>query len=141
MWVIVHTWVGLALASILHLPFWQMVLVVLAAHVLLDLVPHWDYTADRGRLFWGSVDVFAALGSVIALPMCGLPFAVAVMGVISGAPDLDVVGSAAGGRETQPIFPSHWPRFPHGHCGPAVGIPLQLAIVAVSAGAVLSVGL
>jgi hypothetical protein len=140
-WVIVHTWVGLALASLLHLAFWQMTLVVLASHVLLDLVPHWDYTAGRGRLLWGSVDLLAAAASAIALLVCGLPFATVVLGAISAAPDLDVVGSAVWGRESRHVFPSHWPGFPHGRCGPALGIPLQLGIVAVSAVAVFSVGL
>jgi hypothetical protein len=140
LWVIVHTYVGLALAALLHLPFWQMVLVVLASHVLLDLVPHWDYTPGRGRLLWGSVDVLAALATVIVLLVWGMPLAVVVMGPISAAPDFDVMGSALWGRESRHFFPSHWRRFPHGRCGPALGITLQVAIVAGCAAVILSVG-
>lgn len=52
MWVVVHTYVGLAIASLLHLPFWLVALIVLASHVLLDLVPHWDYTVGGGARCW-----------------------------------------------------------------------------------------
>jgi hypothetical protein len=75
---------------------------------------------------------------VIALPLLGMPLGVAGMGVVSAAPDLDVAAEAMTGRESRHFFPSHWKRFPHGHCGPALGISLQLAIVAASAAVVLS---
>ena len=140
MWVVVHTYVGFALAAVLHLPFWQMVLVVLASHVLLDLVPHWDYTGDRARLLWASVDLFAALATGVALLVWGMPFSVVALGAISGAPDLDVVGSALWGHESRHLFPSHWRHFPHGRCGPALGIPLQLGIVAACGAVFLAVG-
>ena len=142
MWVVVHTYVGLALASMLHVPFWQMVVVVLASHVLLDPVPHWDYTGDRGRILLGSADILAALNTVIALLVLGLPFATVALGVISGLPDLDVASDAITGRKTgHHLFPSHWQRFPHGQCGPTLGIPLQLVIVVTCAVVVVTVGL
>ncbi len=141
MWVVVHTYVGLAIASLLHLPFWLVTLIVLASHVLLDLVPHWDYTVGGRRTLWAGADVLAALATVIALLAAGMPVAVVVMGPISTAPDFDVVGSALWDRDSRHVFPSHWRRFPHGRCGPAPGITLPLAIVAASAAVVLSVGL
>jgi hypothetical protein len=140
-WVIVHAYVGFAIASALHLPFWLVALIVLASHVLLDLVPHWDYTASRERMLWGWVDVLGALATLILLLALGMPFTVAVMGPISGAPDVDVVTSTLRGRGDRQLFPSHWRRFPHGRCRPAVGIPLQLAIMAASAAVFLTVGL
>ncbi len=141
MWVVVHTYVGIAIASLLHLPFWSVALIVLASHVLLDLVPHWDYTGDGHRLFWGTTDLVAGLVTVVALPLLGMPLSVVAMGVISAAPDLDVVSDAVSGHESRHFFPSHWKRFPHGVCGPALGISLQLAIVAASAAVILTVGL
>ena len=138
MWVVVHTYVGLAIASLLHLPLWQVALVVLASHVLLDLVPHWDYTGGRGRVLWGGIDLLAALATVIALPLLGMPLSIAAMGVVSAVPDVDVVAEAIWGRESRHFFPSHWKSFPHGRCGPALGIPLQLAIMAASAAVFLS---
>lgn len=138
MWIVVHTYVGLAIASVLDLPLWQVALVVLASHVLLDLVPHWDYTGDRGRVLWGSTDLLASLVTVIALPLLGMPLGVAAMGVVSAAPDLDVAAEAMTGRRSRHFFPSHWRSFPHGRCGPALGISLQATIIAVSAAVILS---
>ena len=70
-----------------------------------------------------------------------MPLSVSLMGVISAAPDVDVVAEALWGRESRHVFPSHWKSFPHGRCGPALGITLQLAILATSAAVVLFVGL
>jgi hypothetical protein len=141
LWVIVHTYVGIAIASVLHLPFWLVALIVLASHVLLDLIPHWDYTASRDRMLWGWFDFLGALATLIVLLVLGMPFALVVMGPISGAPDFDVLANTMWGREDRRLFPSHWRRFPHGRCGPALGVPLQLAIMAASAAVFLTVGL
>ena len=141
MWVIVHTYVGLALASLLHLPFWQMMLVVLASHVLLDLVPHWDYTADRERLLWASVDVLAALATVIALLVWGMPLAVVAHGARS--PPLPTSTSWAvpcGDARAATSSPATGGASPTAAADRPWASPLQLAIVAACAGVVLSVG-
>ena len=41
MWVVVHLYTGLGL-GLLPLPYWSLVLVVLASHLFLDVVPHWE---------------------------------------------------------------------------------------------------
>ncbi len=68
---------------------------------------------------------------VIALLVLGMPFALVVMGPISGAPDFDVAGSAMWGRESRHVFPSHWRRFPHGHDGELQGYPQSGSTAAV----------
>jgi hypothetical protein len=133
-WVVVHTYVGLAVAATLPLPYWQLVLIVVASHILLDLVPHWDYTVDDRFVLWGWLDFLAALATCLALLFLGgwsLPLV--LLGPISGAPDFDVLVRALRGRRGRAWFPSHWERFPHGRCGPRTGIALQAALMTVSA--------
>ncbi len=132
MWVIVHTCVGLAIASLVHRPFWQVALLVIASHVLLDLVPHWDYTVSAHALVWGWLDFLGALATLIALLLAGYPWAVVLMGPISAAPDFDVLFFMAGKERGRKWFPSHWDSFPHGRCAKTAGVTLQLAIMAVS---------
>ena len=137
MWVIVHTYVGLAIASLVHAPFWQVALLVIASHVLLDLVPHWDYGQTAHGLAWGWVDFLAATATLLALLLTGSPWSIVLMGPISGAPDFDVVFFVASGGRGRKWFPSHWRRFPHGRCGMKAGIALQVSIMAVSLAIVL----
>jgi hypothetical protein len=132
MWVIVHTYVGLAIASLVHRPFWQVALLVIASHVLLDLVPHWDYTLTAHALTWGWLDFLGALLTLIVLLLAGYPWAVVLMGPISGAPDFDVLFFVLGKERGRKWFPSHWDAFPHGRCGEAAGVTLQVAIMAGS---------
>jgi hypothetical protein len=132
MWVIVHTYVGLAIASLVHRPFWQVALLVIASHVLLDLVPHWDYGQAPHAIAWGWLDFLAALATLLVLLAAGTPWSIVLMGPISGAPDFDVLFFVAAGGRGRKWFPSHWRSFPHGHCGKRVGIALQAAIMAVS---------
>jgi len=132
MWVIVHTCVGLAIASLVQRPFWQVALLVIASHVLLDLLPHWDYTQTRHALRWGWLDFLAALATLTVLLLAGYPWSVVLMGPISGAPDFDVLFYVVNDGRGRKWFPSHWDGFPHGHCGKGPGIALQMAIVAVS---------
>jgi len=128
-WVIVHVSVGLAIAETMPGPFWLVLLAVIASHLLLDLVPHWDYTLRLHVISWAIVDAGMSIAALAAAYALGASPWVLAMGMLSGFPDLDVVASAACGRGGKGWFPSHWRRFPHGRCGPWVGIPLQLAIV------------
>ena len=138
MWVIVHTYVGLAIASLLHLPFWQVAVLVIASHVLLDLIPHWDYGQTAHALAWGWVDFLAASATLVVLAATGTPWSIVLMGPIAGAPDFDVLFFVATGGRGRKWFPSHWGSFPHGHCGKKVGITLQFAIMAASLAVVLA---
>jgi hypothetical protein len=138
-WVIVHTYVGLAIASLVHAPFWQVALLVLASHVLLDLVPHWDYGATGHGVLWGWVDFGAAFATLLALLLTGTRWSILLMGPISGAPDFDVLFHVLTGGRGRKWFPSHWRRFPHGHCGKKAGITLQVAIMTIALAVTIAV--
>jgi len=133
MWVIVHLFVGLAFGAALEAPFWLIVLAVLASHVVLDLIPHWDYTQSGHPVLYGWLDFTGALATLI---VCFLvwhtPLAVLALGPISGAPDFDVLFFVIGKERGRKWFPSHWDSFPHGSCGRTAGMTLQFAIMAVS---------
>lgn len=133
MWVIVHLFVGLAFGAALEAPFWLVVLAVLASHVVLDLVPHWDYTHSGHPVLYGWLDFGGALATLI---VCFLvwhtPLAVLAMGPISGAPDFDVLVHTLRGETGRKWFPSHWDAFPHGACGPVPGISLQIGVMAAA---------
>jgi hypothetical protein len=61
MWVIVHMLTGLALGSALGGPWWFLFPLALVAHVVIDLIPHWDYTRTRHRVFLGVLVVSKSL--------------------------------------------------------------------------------
>jgi hypothetical protein len=133
-WVIVHVYVGLALAAVTPAPRWAIALIVVASHVLIDLVPHWDYTFSRNLVIWGSVDFLASLASlIVCFVWLGAPLWMLAMGILSGAPDFDVLISGLRPHGARKWFPSHWQRFPHGRCALLPGVSIQLALVAVSA--------
>jgi len=112
----------------------------LILHVLLDLVPHWDYTRHRLRVLWTLLDVGAAAAGLLALFFAlDLPLQALLAGILSAAPDLDVVDALLPGGPRRRWFPSHWRRFPHGSTRPGPGITVQMAVIAVStAGVVIS---
>ena len=139
MWVITHVLAGLGIAAALGGPWWLVAVVVLLSHVLMDLVPHWDYTDSNHLTVYAWCDFVASLAAVcLAWAALGHPWWVAFMGVLSGAPDADVLIWLARGREGRKLFPSHWERFPHGRSGPAWGISVQVAIMALSAAMLLT---
>jgi len=140
MWIIVHTCVGLAIAAVVDRPFWQVALLVIASHVVLDLVPHWDYTVSAHALRWGWLDCFGSLAVLLAVLAAGYPWSVVLMGPISAAPDVDVLFFLLGDGRGRTWFPSHWDAFPHGRCGRTPGIVLQAAVVAASLGVVAAAG-
>jgi hypothetical protein len=139
MWVSVHAFSGLALgASGLsrQLGAAGVVLLVvgaLALHLLLDLVPHWDYTRHRLRIAWVALDLgVAVLGSAGLIVGLGLSWHAALGAAISALPDLDVLDSVLPWKRGSRWFPSHWKAFPHGRSGPVFGISVQAVVVAAS---------
>ncbi len=141
MWVIVHVFSGLALGAALGgrgaEPTTSLLVLLplaLVAHAALDLVPHWDYTRSRLRALWAVVDVLAAAVLVIAaLRWEALPGWLALVGVVSALPDLDVLDAVLPVSKGRRWFPSHWRRFPHGQCRAAWGIPIQVGVMVLSA--------
>ena len=136
MWVVTHTYVGLAMGAVLYaalgLPYWVVLAVIIVSHVLLDLVPHWDYAFTAHHVLWGCVDFFSALATCLVLLALGVPFALVLLGPVSGAPDFDVLVHAIRGSRGRYWFPSHWDGFPHGACGPVFGIGVQVALMLAS---------
>ncbi len=129
MWVVTHLYAGMALAQ-LPLALWALVLVMLASHVVMDLIPHWDYTRTSHAMLWGALDFGAGLATVIVGYVAfGASLQVLLLGILAAAPDFDVL---VNGRHGRYWFPSHRPPFPHGACGPLPGIAVQAAVVAAS---------
>lgn len=139
MWVIVHTCSGLALGVLLGgWPLWALLPAALVLHALLDLVPHWDYTAHRRRVLWAALDLAVSLMVLAAAVwLWPLPAAAWLTAIVSAAPDLDVLDSLLPGTRRVRLFPSHFARYPHGRAAMAPGIALQAVVVAVSLLAVM----
>jgi hypothetical protein len=140
-WVIVHVWAGLGIGAALEWPLWAVAAVVLASHLVLDLVPHWDYTRGRHATAAGALDLVASLTTgALCLTVWHTPLAVVALGALSGAPDAEVVVRALRGGRGRYFFPSHWDAFPHGACGPVPGIATQACVVAAAAAAFFAAG-
>lgn len=148
MWVVTHVWTGSALAAALgqgsapgsHAwPWWAVLAAVLLLHVALDLVPHWDYTETGRTALFGSLDFLASLATfVVVWRLLGHPFATALLGLASGAPDWDVLIALLRGPRARKLFPSHWDRFPHGRARLPWGVGVQAVLVAASVAVVLA---
>ena len=139
MWVTTHVLAGLAIAAALGGPWWLVLVAVILAHVLMDLIPHWDYTKTRHPIVYGWCDFLAGLSLWLAAWLVlGMPFWLAFMGPVSGAPDWDVLIAELRGKPDVHWFPSHWKRFPHGSSGRAWGIGVQIVFMAASVAAVLA---
>jgi hypothetical protein len=130
-WVVVHLYVGLAIGVLVPWPYWALVVLAVGSHVLMDLIPHWDYTRSRRRVLWGLCDFSAGLVTLIVGYLAfHLPLGALALGVIAAAPDFDVLFNAMRGRAGDYWFPSHWQRFPHGQCSPLPGVAVQAVVVA-----------
>jgi hypothetical protein len=130
MWVVVHALSGLALGALVPLGIVLTVVCALFLHLLLDLVPHWDYTRDRRRTLWALLDVTVSVAAVLALfLLLDLPGRALVAAIASAAPDLDVFDALLPGAKRRRWFPSHWQGFPHGTASPLPGIAVQLVLV------------
>ncbi len=108
MWVITHVFAGLAIAAAVGGPWWLVLALVLLSHVVMDLVPHWDYSATRRPILYGFVDFGAGLVVwLVCWLVLGMPFWMALMGPVSGAPDWDVLIAELRGKPDVHYFPSH----------------------------------
>ena len=141
MWVVTHVLAGLAIAALVGGPWWLLVLLVVAAHVLMDLIPHYDYTVARHPVVYGVLDFSASLAAfLVCWLVLGWPLWLAFMGLLSGAPDWDVLIATLRGDHARKWFPSHWSSFPHGSSGPLWGISVQVALMAASVVAIAYAG-
>jgi hypothetical protein len=133
MWVVVHLYAGLGL-GLLPLPYWTLVLIALASHLFLDVVPHWDYT-NAGRLvLWGSLDFGACLLTVVVGFLgFGAPLRLLALGMLAAAPDFDVLVRAVRHGRGEYWWPGHRPGFPHGRTAPLPGIATQAVVVIAAA--------
>ncbi len=137
MWVSVHALSGLTLGALAPLGVILTMVCALVLHLLLDLVPHWDYTGHRRRTLWAILDVCVSIAAVVALALVLDLSGKAVMAaIVSALPDLDVFDAVLPGSKHRRLFPSHWRGFPHGRAGPLAGILVQ-SVVALGAIAVL----
>jgi hypothetical protein len=142
MWVIVHAFSGLALGVAAPLGIALLVPTALLLHLLLDLVPHWDYTRDRRRAWWAALDVTVAAAVVAAaVAVLDLSSRAVIAAVVSALPDLDVLDALFPGPAHRRLFPSHWARFPHGECGLGPGIASQVCVVLISLATILALSL
>jgi hypothetical protein len=133
MWVVVHALSGFALGVAAPVTLGVVVAISLALHLVLDLVPHWDYTGRRHALRWAIADVLAAVAGVVALRLVlDLPGRAIVSAVVSALPDLDVFDAVVPGARRRRWFPSHWRGFPHGQTRAAWGVPIQGVVIAAS---------
>ncbi len=138
MWVSTHVFAGLAIAALLGGPWWLVAVAVILAHIVMDFIPHWDYSAlaHPNPLALGDF-----LVSFSVLLICwfglGMPFWMVFMGALSGAPDWDVLIATLRGEHARQWFPSHWRSFPHGRARPPFGIGVQVAIMVASTAVVL----
>jgi len=132
-WVVVHLYSGLALGAAIPAPYWALVIIVIVAHVLLDLIPHWDYTRTRHPVAFSCLDFAACLVTVLVGYFAfHAAIGLLVLGMLSAVPDADIVIQCARGRQGHYWFISHRSGFPHGQCAPLPGILVQAAVVAVS---------
>lgn len=137
MWVVVHLYTGLGL-GLLPLPYWSLVLVVLASHLFLDVVPHWDYTHSAHPIRWGALDFGASLLTVVVGYLAfGAPLRLLALGILAAAPDFDVLVDVLRHSRGQYWWPGHRPSFPHGSAAPLPGIATQ-AVVVIAAAAALA---
>lgn len=136
MWVVVHTVSGLALGAglvSLGLPWWTVPVPALAAHLALDVAPHWDYYSQRRRVLLAALDVVASLVVTLAAwRALDLSGAVVLAGALSALPDLDALDVVVPAWRRFRWFPTHQPGFPHGQVGFRAGVALQGAVVAAS---------
>lgn len=137
MWVSTHALSGAALASTLPGGVAVAAPAAVALHALLDVVPHWDYTAARRPQLWAAADLAASAGILGLLARGGASRALLAGAILSAAPDLDSLHVVLPGTGRRTWFPSHRRGFPHGACRPACGVALQAVVGLAAAGVLL----
>jgi hypothetical protein len=144
MWVIVHALSGMALGAALGpevagLPLWAVLLLALAAHAVLDIVPHWDYTRRPEAWAWAAGDVLVSTAALLLVwGVWDAPSYVFWAGLVSAIPDLDVLDAVIPLKTRGRLFPSHWRGYPHGRARPFAGLLTQGAVVVVSLAVLVS---
>ncbi len=129
MWVSVHALSGLTLGALAPVGVLLTLVCALVLHLVLDLVPHWDYTGHRLRTMWAVLDVAVSIAAVVALVlMLGLSGKAVMAAIVSALPDLDVFDAVLPHSKHRRWFPSHWRRFPHGRTRPTIGILVQSVV-------------
>ena len=129
MWVTVHALSGLTLGALAPVGVILTLVCALVLHLLLDLVPHWDYTGHRRRTMWAVLDVAVSIAAVVALVLLlDLTGKAVLAAIVSALPDLDVFDAVLPRSKHRRWFPSHWRRFPHGKARPAIGILVQSVV-------------
>jgi hypothetical protein len=144
MWVITHMLTGMAVGAVLGArgaPVWAVVAAALLLHVVLDMVPHWDYVYTERRAIWALADVGASVAVLLwAATLGDASWAVLLAGAVSALPDLDVLNALWPGERRIRLFPSHWSGFPHGSAAPVPGTVVQGAIAVLSVVVLVSAG-
>jgi hypothetical protein len=141
MWVVVHMLSGMALGALLPNNMWVVVAAAVVGHLLLDIVPHWDYVHRPNKELWGMLDVGASAAiALVGYRYMGLPAKVVVCGIVSSVPDLDVLNALLPYKQRTRWFPSHWNSFPHGKAERLPGILIQVMILIVSGAVVIRYG-
>lgn len=132
MWLIAHLVSGFALGSAFKTSLWILVPAALGLHVLLDLVPHWDYGFSLRRPWWGYGDfAMSAATFVVCYGYLGFTRRTLVIGLVSAAPDLDILLYLLPLGWQVKWFPSHRGSFPHGRARQGLGILTQAGAIAV----------
>ncbi len=133
MWVSTHVLAGFAIAVLLGEPWWFAAIVVVLAHIVMDFIPHWDYSALKRPAPYAVLDFLVSLGTLLVCWfVLDMPFWMVFVGALSGAPDWDVLIATLRGEGARQWFPSHWRTFPHGRARPPFGIGIQAAIMVLS---------
>lgn len=136
MWVITHTLSGMALGIVLGgrgVSWWAIVAAALLFHIVLDLVPHWDYVRTDRSALWAVADVAGALAVLVGARLVGgFEWTVVIAGAVSALPDIDILNALWPSKKRIRLFPSHWSGFPHGSAPPLPGILVQVLVAIVS---------
>lgn len=132
MWIATHAVVGSTLGARLKKPVWVIIIIVTLSHVLLDLLPHWDYPISSQTLQNPIIDfIFAVIiTSVIAYenqnkPACLLGALFAVLPDLGGIP-------LYYGQLSRYYFPSHDIGVLHNQSGPWWGVTVQIVVLLLS---------
>jgi len=119
MWLVAHATCGAALSKKIR-NRWLLAAAAIASHVVLDMIPHWDYPP-----IYAVVDVIA---TVYLVARFFPTFPLAWWGAFwAAAPDIEVALSFY--NIVTPVFPSHQPWFPHDSAPFTWGSLLQVGAI------------
>lgn len=131
MFVVAHAAAGSVIGSVVSTDkpkgWTRLILYAVLSHIVLDLVPHWDYTP---RLVWIALDLLASLFviTIVIFIAHTSKWPVIVGSLAATAPDLDVLFVHLGILESK-FFVSHLSWFPHGELAAPWGIIIQILFI------------